>query len=118
MEFGNKVVGYGKKNGADLKEFFAEDDELGWFTGVLYFSAVEDDGLPSVEKLATPLVARPFVKVDGEYIYGDETEPTSIFDVVLDLFYGEDGEGASYDDVDENTQAYFDAILAKVDTDS
>ena len=86
FDFAKKVVGYGRQDGVDLKNYFSGDDEYNWFTGVLYFSETEADGLPSASKLATPLVARPFVVVDDEYIYG-EAITKSIFEATLDQFY-------------------------------
>ena len=105
-------VGYGRKNGTTYKNFFNTDDEYNWFTGVLYFSAVDDDGLPSVEKLAGKLIARPFAEVEGEMIYGDASAPTSLFDVVLALYYDESG---AFNDLDEADQDYFYGIMDKVD---
>ncbi|MBE6680989.1 MAG: hypothetical protein E7600_01715 [Ruminococcaceae bacterium] len=108
---GKKVTGYGRQNGTDLKDFFGEDAENKIFTAVLYFSETEDDGLPSAEKLGELLVARPFVKVDGEVYYGDAVEK-SIFDYINDA-YNENGElwnGFSYE-----VQEYYISILDKVD---
>ena len=82
---GNKAIGYGREDGGAGK-FFETNDDYNIFTAVLFFAKTEDDGLPSAEKLATPLVARPFVMVDDEYIYG-EAVTKSIFEATLDQFY-------------------------------
>jgi len=113
IDFTNVVVGYGRQGGVDKRDFYdITDDEYNVFTGVLYFSATEDDGLPSAARLAAKLVARPFAVVDGETLYGDATAPTSIYDVALALYMDENG---AWDDLDGADQEYLDNLMIKVE---
>ena len=106
------VKGYNYGNGVETAKIFDEDDESLWFTAVLYFSNVEADGLPSVEKLADRLVARPFAVVDGEVLYGDATAPASIFEVMLEICLD---EGDIWNSFNSAQQDYVYEILDKVD---
>lgn len=108
------VEGYGRKAGVDSKKFFEETDEAKIFTAVLYFSENEADGLPAARKLGEELVARPFVKVDGEIHYGDAVTK-SIFQYILDA-YKENGE--LWNSFSYEVQEYYLSILDKVDTDT
>ena len=113
IDFTNVVVGYGRQDGVDKRDFYdITGDEYNVFTGVLYFSATEDDGLPSAARLAAKLVARPFAVVDGETLYGDATAPTSIYDVALALYMDENG---AWDDLDGADQEYLDNLMIKVE---
>ena len=57
------AVGYGREESVDIKNFFEETDEYKYFTGVVY--NIPEDMYDDV------IVARPFVKVDGEVVYGN-----------------------------------------------
>ena len=104
------VIGYGRQDSVDLKNFFENDDEYAYFAAVLYFSATESDGLPSADKLAGKLVARPFVKVDGEIIYGDASAPASIYDVAVAAWENTD----LWNSLEQTMQDYLDRVIVKV----
>jgi len=59
----NVLVGYGRENGVDVKSFFEQDDEVKTFTLVI----------KNIKKeyADRKMSVKPFVNVDGEYIYGD-----------------------------------------------
>ena len=57
------LVGYGREDGVDVKEFFDGDDLTKVFT--LVITNIK------AEYAERKLSVKPFVKVDGEYVYGD-----------------------------------------------
>jgi len=103
--------GWNYGNGTDVAKIFEQDDEYAWFTAVLYFSATEDDGLPSADKLAGKLVARPFVKNGGEYLYGEPTAPASMYDVAYAIW----ADCEAWDALDGYAQTYLDDLMIKVE---
>lgn len=106
--------GWNYGNGTETAKIFEQDDEFAWFTAILYFSATEDDGLPSVDKIAGKLVARPFVKNGDEYLYGEPTAPTSMFEIALAIYNDED----KYNELNGNAQVYIEDLLIKADADA
>lgn len=103
--------GWNYGNGTDVAKIFEQDDTYAWFTAILYFSATEDDGLPSVDKLAGKLVARPFAKNGDEYLYGEPTAPASMYDVAYAIW--EDAE--VWDNLDGDAQTYLEDLMIKVE---
>ena len=107
----NKVSGWNYGNGTSVAKIFEENDEYAWFTAILYFSATDDDGLPSADKLAGKLVARPFVKNDGEYLYGDATSPVSMYDIAYAIWLDDE----KWNDLDGDIQTYLEDLMIKVE---
>lgn len=105
--------GWNYGNGVETAKIFEQDDEFAWFTAILYFSATEDDGLPSVDKIAGKLVARPFAKNGEDYLYGEPTAPTSMFDIALKIYNDVD----AYNELDGDAQVYIEDLLYKADED-
>ena len=103
--------GWNYGNGTDVAKIFEQDDEYAWFTAVLYFSATEDDGLPSADKLAGKLVARPFAKNGDEYLYGEPTAPASMYDVAYAIW----SDGEAWGELDGDAQTYLDNLMIKVE---
>ncbi len=111
-DFGIPVVnGFNYDAAKEISKILLVDDDYTWFTAVLFFSTVEADDLPSADKLADKLVARPFALVDGEYLYGEPTKPASIYDVAVALW--EDNE--KWNELDGAMQEYLDKLMLKVE---
>jgi len=93
------IVGYGRENSVDLKQFFESTDTIKTFTAVVY-------NLPEGMEQDI-LVARPFVKVDGEYMYG-EPAAKSIYEVACAIRDG------GYDGLSDYHKGKINAIIAAV----
>ncbi len=94
------ILGYGRENGVDLKSFYDETDDLKTFTAVIY-------NLPSGME-ADVIVSRPFVKLDGEYFYG-EPAAKSIYEVAVAIREG------GYEGLGDYAIGKINAIIAAVE---
>ena len=113
-----KSMGYNYGSGTEVAKIFASDDTSISFTAVLYFANVDADNLPSVEKLADKLVARPFAVVDGEYLYGDPTTPASIFDIAYNFYVNNSDDMGDWNgDVSAELADYCTNVILKCDDD-
>lgn len=105
-----KVTGFNYGYGVETAKIFESNDDYDCFTAIIYFSEAEEDGYPSVQKLSEKIVARPFAVIDGVTIYGDTTEPVSVYDVALDIYNDAD----IYDALSEEVKLYISGVINKV----
>ena len=104
------AIGYNYGNGVEKAKIFESGDEFDYFTAVVVFSD-EDDGFPSAYKLSEKLVARSFAVVDGETVYGETSEPMSVYDVAVT--YRNNAE--IYNSLSDEQKSYIDGIVSKVE---
>ncbi len=103
---------YNYGNGVERAILFDSTDEHDFFAAVVFIGEDEQDGFPPTYQLKSKFVARPFAVVNGETVYGDVAEPTSLYDVAL-YFYNDSERFSSLSD---EVQAHILGLIAKVES--
>ena len=96
-------IGYQRLDGEKLVNFFDESDDE-----ALVFAATLKN-IPE-EHYASYFIVRPFICVEGEYLYG-EAFSTSLYDIAVEIYYDDDAFFA----LDEEYQIYVEDIVIAVE---